>query len=81
MRDIIYSAAKFVKSDQRDIERTCARVFSSADGQKVLNYLQVLAFHRVYGAESAPEQLHYAEGGRAMIANILRLIEKGRNAS
>lgn len=76
--DLVYDAVERVKPDQRDIERTFARLFSTEDGKKVLSYLQVMGFHRAHAPDSSNEQLRYAEGQRAMIANILRLIDKGR---
>lgn len=77
--DLVYDAVERVKPDQQDIERTFARLFSSEDGRKVLSHLQVMGFHRVHAAGTSDDQLRYAEGQRAMVATILRLIDKGRN--
>lgn len=77
--DLIYDALKTVKYDQRDIERTFARLFSTEDGRKVLGHLQVMSFHRTLSPASSDEQLRHAEGQRAMVASILRLIDRGRN--
>ena len=78
--DLVYDAVERVKPDQRDVERTFARLFSTEDGKKVLSYLQVMGFHRAHAPECSNELLRYAEGQRAMVANILRLIDKGRKA-
>ncbi len=77
--DLVYDAVKTIKTDQRDIERTFARLFSSDDGRKVLAHLQVMSFHRVQPPGATDEYLRYAEGQRALVATILRLIDKGRN--
>lgn len=63
---------------QQDIERIFARLFSSDDGRKVLAHLQVMTFSRAYGPEASDQQLRYAEGQRALVANILRLVDRGR---
>jgi hypothetical protein len=63
---------------QQDIERIFARCFSTEDGKKVLAHLQVMTFSRAYGPDASDQQLRYAEGQRALVANILRLIDRGR---
>jgi len=63
---------------QQDIERIFARLFSSDDGRKVLAHLQVMTFSRAYGPDASDQQLRYAEGQRALVANILRLVDRGR---
>lgn len=65
--------------EQKDVERAFARVFATDDGRKVLSWLQVMTFQRVNSAGAPDEQLRYMEGQRAMVATILRLIERGRN--
>lgn len=66
------------KFEQRDIEKTFARLFSSDDGKKVLAHLQVMTFHRALGPGSTDAELRYTEGQRAFMATIMRLIDKGR---
>jgi len=61
-----------------DIERTFARLFSTEDGRAVLAHLQVMTFSRAYGADASDQLLRYAEGQRALVAQILRLIDRGR---
>lgn len=63
---------------QQDIERAFARLFSTEDGQKVLAHLQVMTFSRAYGPDTTDQILRHAEGQRALVANILRLIDRGR---
>ena len=63
---------------QQDIEKIFSRCFSTDDGRKVLAHLQVMTFSRAYGPDVADNHLRYAEGQRALVANILRLIDRGR---
>lgn len=64
--------------DKREIEKSYARVFNTEDGKRVLAHLQTVAFMRAYSAESSDEQIRYAEGQRALVANVLRLISAGQ---
>lgn len=64
--------------EQREIERTFARVFATDDGKKVLAWLQVMTFQKVNGINSSDDQLRYTEGQRSLVASILRLIDRGR---
>ncbi len=79
-RDLVYSATytQNAKLEQREIARSFTRLFASEDGQKVLAHLQVITFHRALGPASEDAQLRYLEGQRALVATILRLIDKGR---
>lgn len=77
--DFVYTAPPPMRSEAREIERACARLFSSEDGRKVLGYLQEVTFQRALGISASDEQLRYMEGQRAMIATILRLIDRGRS--
>lgn len=63
---------------QQEIERLFARCFSTEDGRKVLAHLQVMTFSRAYGPDASDQHLRYAEGQRALVANILRLVDRGR---
>ena len=65
--------------EQREIERSFARVFSTEEGKKVLAWLQVMTFHRVGGAQTSAEQLRYMEGQRSLMASILRMIDRGKS--
>lgn len=72
-------SSQLSKFEQREIERLFARLFLSEDGRKALAYLQVMTFQRALGATAPDEQLRYMEGQRAMVATILRLIDRGCN--
>lgn len=63
---------------QQDIERIFARCFATDDGRKVLAHLQTMTFSRAYGPDASDQQLRYAEGQRALMAQVLRLIDRGR---
>lgn len=64
--------------DQRAVEKAFARLFATEDGQLVLSHLSAMTFQRAYGPEAPDEQLRHAEGQRALMAGILRLIDRGR---
>jgi len=64
--------------EQRDIERCFARLFSSEDGQKVLAWLQVMTFQKAQGPNTPEDHLRYTEGQRGLVAQILRLIDRGK---
>lgn len=64
--------------EQKEVERLFARLFLSEDGKRALAYLQTITFQRAFGAETSDNHLRYVEGQRSMVANILRLIERGR---
>lgn len=75
---LVYTPSETGRIELRDIEKSFARLFSTDDGKKVLAYLQVMTFHRALGPNNSDAQLRYAEGQRAMVASILRLIDRGR---
>lgn len=66
------------KMEQKEMDRCFARLFSSEDGKKVLAWIQVITFHRVAGAGTTDDELRYREGQRALVANILRMIDRGK---
>lgn len=75
---LTYQALSPEKLEQQNMERVFARLFSSDDGRKALAYLQMITFHRALAPTSSDMELRYAEGQRAMVATILRLIDRGR---
>lgn len=77
-RGLVYAPLEPGKTELREIEKAFARLFASNDGQKVLAHLQVITFQRALGPGVGDDQLRYLEGQRAMIATILRLIDRGR---
>lgn len=66
------------RQDPRAVERACARLFSTDDGRLVLDHLKAVAFMRCYGADASESQIRFAEGQRALVAQLLRLIAAGR---
>lgn len=78
-RNLAHSAQPLHRADQREIEKTFSRLFATQDGKRALEYLQLLTFYRAQVPEASEASLRYAEGQRALISNILRLIERGRS--
>ena len=68
-----------LSGDRRDVEKAYARAFSDDNGRIVLGHLQNLTFARAYAADAPEGQLRYAEGQRALVGTILRLVNAGRN--
>lgn len=68
-----------LSGDRRDVEKAYARAFSDDNGRVVLGHLQNLTFARAYAADAPEGQLRYAEGQRALVGTILRLVNAGRN--
>lgn len=62
----------------RDVHKTLARLFATEDGRKVLAWLQLTTFQKALGPDAPDCAFYYMEGQRALVANILRLIERGR---
>jgi hypothetical protein len=71
--------SRIARLEQKEIERSFARLFLSDEGKKVLAYLQVMTFQRAGSANTTDEQLRYMEGQRSLMASILRMIDRGRN--
>jgi hypothetical protein len=78
VRGEVFKVPEPVRAELREIERSFARVFASEDGKRVLGHLQAITFQRALGGESSDAQLRYAEGQRALVAGILRMIDRGR---
>lgn len=78
VQSVAYQAMPPVNAEMREIERACARLFSTADGKMVLSHLQAISFCRALSPDSSDAHLRHAEGQRAMVATILRLIDRGR---
>ena len=68
-----------LSGDRRDVEKAYARAFSDDNGRVVLGHLQNLTFARAYAPDVPEGQLRYAEGQRALVGTILRLVNAGRN--
>ena len=67
------------KREQQDIDRCCARLFTTEDGKIVLGWLQSLAFDRHFSADTPGEQLKFQDGQRAIIAHLMRCIARGKS--
>ncbi len=76
--EVAYEMPSPSRLQMGDMERSFARLFSTNDGKQVLGYLQAVTFQRALGPASSDEQLRHMEGQRAMVATILRLIDRGR---
>lgn len=74
----VHKAQDHQKSELREVEKAFARLFSTDDGQRVLSHLQSVTFERALGAASPDQHLRYVEGQRALVAKILRLIDRGK---
>ena len=77
-RDVDYTS-RISRLEQKDIEHSFARVFSTEEGRKVLAYLQVMTFQRAGGANTTDDHLRHMEGQRSLMASILRMIDRGKN--
>ena len=77
----IFNVPEPGRMELQEVEKCFARLFSSEDGHKALSYLQTITFQKALAPTSSDEQLRYAEGQRAMMATILRLIDRGRKGA
>lgn len=76
---LVYTS-HLARLEQKEIEKIFTRVFSTEDGRKALAWLQVMTFHRAQGGATPDEQIRFTEGQRALVATIMRLVERGRTA-
>lgn len=60
------------------IERAFARLFATQDGKRVLSYLCGITFMRACGPDAGENILRHNEGQRALMTQILRLIDQGK---
>ncbi|HTK83850.1 MAG TPA: hypothetical protein VL625_02085 [Patescibacteria group bacterium] len=67
------------RMDIREVEKAYARLFATTDGKKVLAHLNAVTFMRTAGIDAPDNLLRHMEGQRALLASMLRLIERGRN--
>lgn len=63
-----------------EIARSFARLFSTEDGQRVLDYLKRTTFMRSYGSEASDKLLRFSEGQRALVAQIMRLTDMDKSS-
>ncbi len=76
----VYRPPSQSAAEKREMEKACARLFATEDGKKVLAHLQEITFCRALGPSTADEHLRYVEGQRALVATMLRLIDRGRTS-
>lgn len=76
----LYDARRNLRLDEREVERVFTRLFLSEDGQKALSYLQLITFYRAQTPGVSEAELRHIEGQRAIVATIMRLINRGRGA-
>lgn len=60
-----------------EAQRTFARLFAGAEGDRALAYLRALTLDRAMGAHVTSEQLWHLEGQRYLARHILKLVERG----
>ena len=63
----------------KDIEKSFARAFGSADGAHVLAHLRSITIERFFGANATDSELRSIEAQRALVHQIENLIERGKN--
>lgn len=75
-----FAAAESMEGDRRETEKAYARLFSTEDGRRVLGHMQAMTFLRAYGPDAADAQLRHAEGQRALMASVMRMIAAGKKS-
>lgn len=63
----------------KDIEKSFARAFCTADGARVLTHLRNITIERFLGPNATDSELRSLEAGRALVHQIENLIERGKN--
>lgn len=69
------------RMEARDIEKAFVRTFTTEEGQKVLSYLNGQTFMRAAAQDAPDSVLRYLEGQRALLALVIRMIERGQAIS
>lgn len=64
--------------DAGDVAKSYARIFSTEDGRRVLDHLQISTFHRATGPDTSDAHIRHLEGQRYLLSQILRFIERGK---
>lgn len=65
------------ESSREATARAFARCFRTTDGQHVLSHLRRVTLDRTLGPATSDAALRYLEGQRALVANVLALVERG----
>ena len=66
-------------TENKDIEKSYARAFSSAEGARVLSHLRSITIERFLGPDATDAQLRSLEANRALVHQIEGLIDRGKN--
>ena len=66
-------------TNNKDIEKSYARAFMSAEGTRVLEHLRSITIERFLGPDASDAALRHLEGQRALVHQIELLIERGKN--
>lgn len=66
------------RADNASVDRACARIFASEDGQILLGYLQAMIFLRGPSLDASDAQIRQSEGQRALLAQLMRMAQAGR---
>jgi hypothetical protein len=61
------------------LARQCARLFASADGEAVLQFLKDMTLARCLGPEAGDAALRHLEGQRHLVLQLLALAARGRD--
>jgi hypothetical protein len=62
-----------------DLSRCAARLFGSADGQRLLDHLERVFLLRRAPPQSSDQELRHLEGQRSLVAHLQSLIARGRS--
>lgn len=74
-----FEMPRLERTELQQVQKSYARIFTSAEGQKVLDHLHRTVFMRALPADASDKQIRYLEGQRAIVAQILRHIVAGRS--
>lgn len=61
-----------------DLARCAARIFASADGQRLLDHLERVFLLRRVPPQASDQELRHIEGQRHLVAHLQSLITRGR---
>ena len=60
-----------------DLNRLCAQVLGTPDGQRLLNYLRNLTMNVAFDADVSPNALMHKEGQRWLVGLLVQRTAKG----
>jgi hypothetical protein len=62
-----------------DLARCAARIFGSADGQRLLDHLERAYLLRRVPPQASDQELRHIEGQRFLVAHLQSLVARGRS--